>query len=418
MGTTYVNTTTEQGYQLLAPGTTVGDDVLSGHAVLVGDPSGTMVVVEDSLDKLERNFAKLLADIRAAQPQHQPAEADMPPAHLLEGGRAECDRLAGMLDQALDEADRLRETLRSARRAAVGGPGAANTDPATYRALNEPMRIAARSKAMEAAGRARQGLADLFVTEAAILTARAYPTVDTLTYAVDRDGDGERLVYITSIADAAGNELWRWYETTTELGEAWDGETATREALASAAEWDPDRDGSGIQIDIPETLGLCRDCGSKPGEITRGCQGCDSDWRALLTENAKGSHNPAGTDTTQGETMTASDTTTAGDADDNRHGLLDDDHAIRLFLDLSTAHLPERYSEGLLGAEPGVTAYPFTHGWLMWVPDDPDDSSAAMDEPVPDEILAIQRYARQRDCDYVMFDRDADRVAGLPTWEW
>ncbi len=90
---------------------------------------------------------------------------------------------------------------------------------------------------------------------------------------------------------------------------------------------------------------------------------------------------------------------------------------IRTFLDLSTAHLPEDVCD-TLSAQPGVVAYAITYGWLMWVPDDPDDSSASGDEPVPELVLNIQRFARSLCCDYVLFDADADQVADLPTWTW
>lgn len=65
-----------------------------------------------------------------------------------------------------------------------------------------------------------------------------------------------------------------------------------------------------------------------------------------------------------------------------------------------------------------VVAYVTEAGFLLWVPDDPDESAQAMLDPVPDVVLAIQRYARIRNCDYVLFDADADRVDELPVWDW
>jgi hypothetical protein len=84
-------------------------------------------------------------------------------------------------------------------------------------------------------------------------------------------------------------------------------------------------------------------------------------------------------------------------------------------LDLSTSHLPEHLGDALSG-EDGVTAYELAHGWLMWVPDDPDTHAADYDA-VPSEVLVVQRYARARGCDYVLFDADADTVTDLPTWD-
>ncbi|MFG1872108.1 DUF5983 family protein [Micromonospora arborensis] len=91
---------------------------------------------------------------------------------------------------------------------------------------------------------------------------------------------------------------------------------------------------------------------------------------------------------------------------------------IRKLLDLSIVHLPEQYSSEPLTGAPGVTAYEMIYGWLMWVPDDPNESSANGDEPVPNEILLIQLYARLYDCDYVLFDRGAEINADLPTYAW
>ncbi|WP_432830850.1 hypothetical protein [Dactylosporangium sp. CA-092794] len=63
----------------------------------------------------------------------------------------------------------------------------------------------------------------------------------------------------------------------------------------------------------------------------------------------------------------------------------------------------------------GVIAYQLEHGWLMWVPPDPDAHAA--DHPdLPGEVVAVQRYARHLGCDYVLFDADADQVGALPAW--
>lgn len=78
---------------------------------------------------------------------------------------------------------------------------------------------------------------------------------------------------------------------------------------------------------------------------------------------------------------------------------------IRNVLDLAIAHLPADMRDDLAGWD-GVTAYRYSEGWLMWVPDDVDDS--AVFDPPPDVVLAVQRYARSLGCDWVMFDRDGD----------
>ncbi len=101
---------------------------------------------------------------------------------------------------------------------------------------------------------------------------------------------------------------------------------------------------------------------------------------------------------------------------------------IRLMLNLSTAHLPERIAARdddpeRLNSYDGVIAYPTRHGWLLWVPDDPAEHAADYGDPadgdgVPAEVLAVQVYARSGDCDWVMLDADAERDPALPVWEW
>ncbi len=92
---------------------------------------------------------------------------------------------------------------------------------------------------------------------------------------------------------------------------------------------------------------------------------------------------------------------------------------VRRLLNLSTAHLPEHLgSRGGLDTIPGLVAHATEVGFLLWVPDEPDESAQAFIDPVPDVVLAIQRYARRLDCDYVLFDADASQVEDLPTWDW
>jgi hypothetical protein len=92
---------------------------------------------------------------------------------------------------------------------------------------------------------------------------------------------------------------------------------------------------------------------------------------------------------------------------------------VRRVLNLSTAHLPPHLGvPGGLDTVAGVVAHATDVGFLLWVPDDPDQSTEVMIDPVPDVVLAIQRYARGWDCDYVLFDADAEQVDDLPTWDW
>lgn len=92
---------------------------------------------------------------------------------------------------------------------------------------------------------------------------------------------------------------------------------------------------------------------------------------------------------------------------------------VRCMFEVSTNHLPYELgspdSAGLTGAD-GVTAYELPYGWLLWVPDDPDDPPS--DDPVPPVVLEVQRLARRNRCDFVKFDQDAPPHPQLQIFEW
>ncbi len=93
--------------------------------------------------------------------------------------------------------------------------------------------------------------------------------------------------------------------------------------------------------------------------------------------------------------------------------------AVRKMLDLATCHLPSSEFGDEMNSWDGVIAFPNReYGWILWVPDDPEEESADYDGEVPAEVLRIQLYARQHGCDYVMFDRDGPVDGNLPTWDW
>ncbi|GGJ75685.1 hypothetical protein GCM10010123_02100 [Pilimelia anulata] len=86
-------------------------------------------------------------------------------------------------------------------------------------------------------------------------------------------------------------------------------------------------------------------------------------------------------------------------------------------LDASTEHLPPplRHPTTGLTAVTGVVADAREYGFLLWVPADPD--AYATDYPgVRADVLALQRYARELGCDYVLLDSDAEPVPGLAVY--
>jgi len=90
---------------------------------------------------------------------------------------------------------------------------------------------------------------------------------------------------------------------------------------------------------------------------------------------------------------------------------------VRKFLDISTAHLPKKTAEQIdAGKFPKPPAYTNEYGWVFHVPETVQE---LYDQNVIcvrfTNIMALAIYA---ECDYVMFDRDAEIVEWLPSFEW
>lgn len=92
---------------------------------------------------------------------------------------------------------------------------------------------------------------------------------------------------------------------------------------------------------------------------------------------------------------------------------------IRNFLILSTSHIKQETAEELDCAEyysgnsSVLAGGPFSeYGWFMYAQDCNPDGK------VPSELMDVFAYANAHDCDYVLFDRDAEVIEELPTWEW
>ena len=89
---------------------------------------------------------------------------------------------------------------------------------------------------------------------------------------------------------------------------------------------------------------------------------------------------------------------------------------VRKFLELSTAHLPEKTTMAIDAGTFGKKPTMFNeYGWLFHVPESAED--------LPKEVICLSfikiiHLAIDAGCDYVLFDRDADAVDWLPTFEW
>lgn len=91
---------------------------------------------------------------------------------------------------------------------------------------------------------------------------------------------------------------------------------------------------------------------------------------------------------------------------------------VRRFLDLSTAHLSPAARDWLENKDwadssslpGGATSY----GWFVYAPAE----FPMNDDEMPPELAGVLRFARSHGTDYVLFDRDAMEIDGLPTFPW
>jgi hypothetical protein len=80
----------------------------------------------------------------------------------------------------------------------------------------------------------------------------------------------------------------------------------------------------------------------------------------------------------------------------------------------STANLTKETMDWITrGDLPGVS-YPNEYGAFVYVPEDDEGSL----EGYPDDLRGVIELAREYDCGWIKFDRDAPSIGDLPTWEW
>jgi hypothetical protein len=88
------------------------------------------------------------------------------------------------------------------------------------------------------------------------------------------------------------------------------------------------------------------------------------------------------------------------------------------YLDASTAHLTAAEMD-LASADAATLPRCISHTYGAWVhvPSEPSFEPPGLAECAPN-LLAVIKYARARDCNWINFDADADECEGLPTFDW
>lgn len=92
------------------------------------------------------------------------------------------------------------------------------------------------------------------------------------------------------------------------------------------------------------------------------------------------------------------------------------DRSVLKFLDLSTGHLPN--PDVFEGAAEMFVCFERPEGWFVVVPELADIGHIEQKGDVDRALVRIFRYAFERDCAYVLFDRDGFINPNLPRWEW
>lgn len=90
------------------------------------------------------------------------------------------------------------------------------------------------------------------------------------------------------------------------------------------------------------------------------------------------------------------------------------EHPRRVFLDISTAHLSPETIDVLDMSQ--IEAWPVSggrmrDGYFIYAHDEDSENN------IPDDLWNCCVKAREMECEYIMFDRDAPELDGLATYE-
>ncbi|MBX9827962.1 MAG: hypothetical protein K2Y27_23575 [Xanthobacteraceae bacterium] len=95
------------------------------------------------------------------------------------------------------------------------------------------------------------------------------------------------------------------------------------------------------------------------------------------------------------------------------------DHDIRRFIVVSTAHLTEQTARYL--DKTPASAWPCAggpygeYGWFVYAH---DENSGAGPGVIPDDLFGVMTWGRQQGLDYILFDCDGSLIADLPSYDW
>lgn len=91
--------------------------------------------------------------------------------------------------------------------------------------------------------------------------------------------------------------------------------------------------------------------------------------------------------------------------------------AVCRYLDASTAHM-KKGDAVKLKIRAIICDPRGEYGWWVHVSDDPADEISLKVAGMSAEFIGVITYARAHGCNWVLFDRDADHIPGLPVFNW
>lgn len=81
---------------------------------------------------------------------------------------------------------------------------------------------------------------------------------------------------------------------------------------------------------------------------------------------------------------------------------------IKSFVTLSTAHVSAETANSL---DHDPCYFTGDYGWFVYAHDENDGT-------IPDDLWRVMCWAKAQNIHHILFDRDAEAISELPTYEW
>jgi hypothetical protein len=83
---------------------------------------------------------------------------------------------------------------------------------------------------------------------------------------------------------------------------------------------------------------------------------------------------------------------------------------------LSTSHVPDAWGKAFKEFGDSIRWQEHEYGWIVWVLYYLDEDELGYG--LPQWIRPIWRIAQSEKCSMILFDRDADEIDGVKTYDW